>query len=134
MRRPTPSPRKSARSFRNRPPRRPASTNSVMDTNALTTVDSTAIERLQQRGLVVGVAGLVAGAVGVFLRPDQFAPSWLIGFLFCTGLSCGSLALLMLQHMSRGQWGLVTRRIFEAGSRVLPYCILLFIPVAAFAP
>ena len=36
--------------------------------------------------------------------------------------------------MSGGQWGLVTRRIFEAGTRLLPYCILLFIPVAAFAP
>ena len=105
-----------------------------MDTHVLTTVDSTGIGRLQQRGLMVAVAGLVAGVIGVFLRPDQFAPSWLIGFLFCTGLSCGSLALLMLQHMSGGQWGLVTRRIFEAGSRLLPYCIILFIPVAAFAP
>jgi hypothetical protein len=97
-------------------------------------IDSAGIGRLQQRGLVVGLAGLVAGAIGVFLRPDQFAPSWLIGFLFCTGLSCGSLALLMLQHMTGGQWGLVTRRIFEAGTRLLPYCIVLFIPVAAFAP
>ena len=101
---------------------------------ALTSIDSAGIERLQQRGLMVGVAGLVAGAIGVFLRPDQFAPSWLIGFLFCTGLSCGCLALLMLQHMSGGKWGLVTRRIFEAGTRLLPYCILLFIPVVAFAP
>ena len=40
----------------------------------------------------------------------------------------------MLQHMSGGQWGLVTRRIFEAGTRLLPFCMLLFIPVAIFAP
>ena len=40
----------------------------------------------------------------------------------------------MLQHMSGGQWGLVTRRIFEAGTRLLPYCLVLFIPVAVFAP
>ena len=68
------------------------------------------------------------------LQPDQFMPSWLIGFLFCFGLSMGCLALLMLQHMTGGQWGLVTRRIFEAGSRLIPLCVLLFIPVAAFAP
>jgi hypothetical protein len=105
-----------------------------MDTHALTSVDSVGIGRLQQRGLMIGAAGLVAGAIGVFLQPDQFMPSWLIGFLFCTGLSCGCLALLMLQHMSGGQWGLVTRRIYEAGTRLLPYCVLLFIPVAAFAP
>src|SRR5580765_2218494 len=105
-----------------------------MDTHALTTVDSTGIDRLRQRALMVGAAGLVAGGIGVALRPDQFMPSWLIGFLFCTGMSLGCLALLMLQHMTGGQWGLVTRRIFEAGSRLLPFCVLLFIPVAIFAP
>jgi hypothetical protein len=105
-----------------------------METNVLTTVDSAGIDRLQQRGMTAAVAGLVVGAIGVFLQPAQFAPSWLIGFLFCTGLSCGCLALLMLQHMSGGQWGLVTRRIFEAGTRLLPYCLVLFVPVAVFAP
>ena len=86
---------------------RPAGTSSNGHTTSLTTVDSAGIDRLQQRGMMVAAAGLVAGAIGVFLQPDQFAPSWLIGFLFCTGLSCGCLALLMLQHMSGGQWGLV---------------------------
>src|SRR6266540_139478 len=100
----------------------------------LSTVDSVGIGRLRQRGLMVAVAGLVAGGIGVVLQPGQFAPSWLIGFLFCTGLSCGCFAFLMLQHMSGGQWGLVTRRMFEAGARLLPYCLVLFIPVAVFAP
>jgi hypothetical protein len=105
-----------------------------MDTHALTTVDSAGIGRLQQRGLMVGMAGLVAGVVGVALQPDQLMPSWLIGFLFCTGLSLGCLALLMLQHMTGGQWGLVTRRIFEAGSSLLWFGALLFVPVIVFAP
>ena len=41
----------------------------------------------------------------------------------------GSLALLMLQHMSGGQWGLVGRRVFEAASRNLPFVALLFVPL-----
>jgi hypothetical protein len=45
------------------------------------------------------------------------------------GLTMGSLALLMLQHMSGGQWGLVGRRIFEAASRTLPVVAILFIPL-----
>ena len=105
-----------------------------MDTNVLTTVDSAGIDRLKQRGMMAAVAGLVAGAIGVFLQPDQFLPSWLIGFLFCTGLSLGCLALLMLQHMTGGKWGMVSRRIFEAGSRLLWFGALLFIPIAAFIP
>ena len=60
---------------------------------------------------------------------DQFFLSWLIGFLFCLSLSLGSLALLMLQHLSGGQWGMVGRRVFEAGSRMLPIVALLFVPL-----
>jgi hypothetical protein len=36
--------------------------------------------------------------------------------------------------MSGGGWGLVIRRIAEAGSRLLAYCILLFIPIAFSLP
>ncbi len=103
-----------------------------MSTNVLS--DHADIARLQRRGLIIGVAGLVVGAIGALLQPDQLLPSWLIGFTFCLGLSMGCLTLLMMQHMSGGQWGLVSRRVLEAGSRLLPYCVLLFIPVAIFLP
>ena len=99
-----------------------------MDTHAVNT-DVPALARLQQRALVVGAIGLLAGGVGALQNPDQFFRSWLIGFLFCLGLSLGPLALLMLQHMSGGQWGLIGRRIFEAASRNLPYVALVFVPL-----
>jgi hypothetical protein len=105
-----------------------------MDTHALTTIDETGIAQLQQRALVVGVAGAVIGALGILLHPEDVMPSWLIGFMFTLGLSLGCFALLMLQHMTGGHWGLVTRRIFEAGSSLLPLCALLFVPVAVFTP
>jgi len=105
-----------------------------MQTHALTTIDTAGIGRLQQRGLIVGAIGAVIGGLGVVLHPDQFMPSWLIGFLFFTGMSLGCLALLMLQHMTGGQWGLVGRRVFEAGSRLLPLALLFFIPIVIFAP
>jgi hypothetical protein len=103
-----------------------------MDTHALS--DTADIARLQQRGLIIGAAGLVVGAIGALLQPDQLLPSWLIGFTFCLGLTLGCLTLLMMQHMSGGQWGLVGRRVFEAGSRLLPYCAVLFLPIAIFLP
>ena len=65
---------------------------------------------------------------------DQFVRSWLIGFLFCLGMTLGSLALLMLQHLSGGQWGLVSRRIFEAATRTLPIVALFFIPILLRLP
>jgi hypothetical protein len=96
--------------------------------------DSPALATLQQRGIILGGLGLVASAIGAAMNFDQFVHSWLIGFLFCLGLSLGSLGLLMLQHLSGGQWGLVSRRVFEAGSRTLPFVVLLFIPVALRLP
>src|SRR3954471_17717125 len=99
-----------------------------METHAVT-IDVPALGRLQRTGLILGFWGLVAGAVGAYMNPDQFFRSYLVGFLFVLGLSLGSLALLMLQHMSGGQWGLVGRRIFEAASRNLPFVALAFVPI-----
>jgi len=95
----------------------------------LSSSDVPALGRLQQRALIVGAIALVAGAVGAAMNIDQFFTSWLIGFLFCLSLTLGCLGLLMLQHVSGGQWGMVGRRIFEAGSRMLPLTALLFVPL-----
>jgi hypothetical protein len=96
--------------------------------------DAPVLATLQQRAVIVGGVALAASAVGAVTNLDQFLQSWLIGFLFCLGLALGSLGLLMLQHLSGGQWGLVGRRVFEAGSRTLPLVALLFIPVALRLP
>jgi hypothetical protein len=91
--------------------------------------DVPALDRLQQRGLIIGIVALLAGAVGAVMNLDQFFRSWLVGVLFVLSFALGSLALLMLQHLSGGQWGLVARRVFEAATRTLPVVALLFIPV-----
>ncbi|HEU4691913.1 MAG TPA: hypothetical protein VFS23_26305, partial [Vicinamibacterales bacterium] len=105
-----------------------------MATHAVTPTDVPALGRLQQRALVVGLAGLVAAAIGFVIDRDQFFQSWLIGFIFCLGLALGSLGLLMLQYLSGGQWGLVGRRVFEAASGTLPLLALFFIPVLIGMP
>ncbi len=103
-------------------------------TKDLTIIDAAPIDRLQRLGITTAVAGLVIGAIGVVMDRSQFGPSWLIGFVFCTGLSLGSLALLMTYHMTGGNWGHVARRCFESGARLLPYCAVLFIPIAILVP
>ena len=105
-----------------------------MELSRLSSRDVPSLVRLQQQALIVGVVALLAGAVGAVMNVDQFFRSWLIGFLFCLSLSLGSLALLMLQHLSGGQWGMVGRRIFEAGSRLLPVVAMLALPVIVGLP
>src|SRR5205823_14409165 len=40
------------------------------------------------------------------------------------------IGVLMLQYLTGGAWGVVIRRVLEAGTRTLPLIVLLFIPLA----
>jgi len=87
------------------------------------------IGRLQQRALVAGVIGVVLCIVGFFRSPDQFFQSYLVAFLFVLGLSLGSLGLVMLQHMTGGDWGIVIRRPLESAAHNLWLVVILFVPI-----
>ena len=77
------------------------------------------VGRLEKRALVVGVLGLVVSIVGWITKPEDFFRSYLVAFLLVLGLSLGSLGLLMLQHLTGGQWGILIRRPLESATRVL---------------
>src|SRR5437667_6732118 len=87
------------------------------------------VQTIQQRSLVVGVVFAVMAIIGLLIRPGEFFPAYLLGFMAWLGVTLGCLAILMLQHMTGGAWGLVIRRILEAGTRTLPLMALLFIPL-----
>jgi len=105
-----------------------------MATQVLKPTDVPALSRMQSTALMVAVVGLVGAAVAFFTSRDYFFQSWLIGFIFCLGLTLGSLGLLMLQHLSGGQWGYVGRRIFESAAGTLPLVALFFIPILFAMP
>ncbi len=88
------------------------------------------LERYQQRTLLLGAGGVALLIVGAFWNPAQFFRSYLLGYLFWTGLALGCLGLLMLNHLTGGGWGLGTRRILEAATRTFPLLTVLFLPVA----
>ncbi len=86
------------------------------------------IDGSRSRALIAGAAGLVLCAIGFVFDRDHLFRSWLIAHLLFLGIALGSMALMMVQHLSGGAWG-VFRRIFEASSRTLPLMALLFVPV-----
>lgn len=88
------------------------------------------IGRMQSRFLPLGALGLLGSAAGYFIAHEQFWQSYLIAYIFWIGVTLGSLAVLMVQHLSGGKWGLVARRVLEAGTRTLPLMAVLFIPIA----
>jgi hypothetical protein len=87
------------------------------------------IGSLQRGALVIGAIGLLLGAIGWVRTPEQFYRSYLPGFMLVLGLTMGSLGLLMLQHLTGGQWGIVIRRPLEAATRTLWLVVVLFVPI-----
>jgi hypothetical protein len=80
--------------------------------------------------LIGGGALLIAvcAAAGWADKSDFFR-SYLIAFLFWIGITLGCLAVLMVQHLTGGQWALVIRRILEAGTRTLPLMAVAALPL-----
>lgn len=83
----------------------------------------------QKRALIVGVVFMVLLAAGALMNRQQFFRSYLVAYIFWAGIALGSLALLMLQHLTGGGWGLVIRRVLEAAVRTIPIVALMFIPI-----
>jgi hypothetical protein len=89
--------------------------------------------KLRRYSLFIGLGALVIFLIGLFADHKQFHEAYIFAFTFWTGISVGSLALLMLQHLTTGGWGFVIRRILEAATRVLPLIAVLFVPVVVGA-
>ncbi len=77
----------------------------------------------------VGIAGLIASAVGYFLNADQFFFSYLTSFTFFTSFALAGLILVMIHHITKSSWGAVIRRIPESLFSKLWIWALFFIPV-----
>src|SRR5262249_55292658 len=87
------------------------------------------LRSVSMRALIVGAVFMVLLLIGAFVDRAQFFHAYLVGFIFWIGITIGSLALLMLQHLTGGAWGLVIRRVLEASTRTLPLMLILFVPI-----
>ncbi len=87
------------------------------------------VSRVQLGGWLVGGVALIATIFGAFTSPEKFYQSYLFSFLLVLGLTLGSLGLLMLQHLTGGNWGIIIRRPLEAATQNIWLVMLMFVPV-----
>jgi len=93
------------------------------------------LKKYQNVAAFVGLAGLALLIAGYFMvSPEQFLRSYLVGFWFAFGLGMGCLVLLMIHLVSGGAWGVMVRRLLEAGTRTIWVMWLLFLPLLLLAP
>ena len=91
--------------------------------------EAEALARIQWLSLAGGGVALLAAGGGAIGSPGQFFRSYLTAFLFWLGPTLGSLALLLLHHLTGGAWGDTIQRFLRAGSRLVPLAALMFLPL-----
>jgi hypothetical protein len=84
----------------------------------------------RNRSLLLGVVFGIAAIIGFVMEPAQALQSYLSSYMLILGLSLGSMAWLMVWHLTGGAWGVPIRRILEAAMLTLPVCIVGWIPIA----
>src|SRR4051794_27042663 len=85
---------------------------------------------IRRRALLLAGAGGALCAVAWYVSPARFLQSYLVAFLFWTGISTACLAVVMLHQLVGGIWGYTVRRPAEAGAMTVPLMALLFVPIA----
>ncbi len=87
------------------------------------------VKKISQRSLVIGVVFALISIALALKTPDEFYRAYLLGFMCWLGVALGSMAILMIRHLTGGGWGTVIRRILGAAMRTLPLLAVLFTPV-----
>jgi hypothetical protein len=85
---------------------------------------------MRTAGPIAGAAGLGLGLVLALVFGggiDLFFQATHYAFWPLLGLSLGSLALIMIHHMTAGGWSFVSQRVFEAFTRTLPVPFAMFV-------
>ena len=87
------------------------------------------VKTIQRRSLIIGLVFAAISLAVAFIRPAQFFRAYLLGYICWLGVALGSMAILMIRHLTGGGWGTVIRRILGAAMRTLPLMALLFVPL-----
>ncbi len=87
------------------------------------------LNRYRTIALGAGAIALIVWAIGTYFNLEQGLRSWLLGFIFWGGIGIGSIGVLTLQYLTGGAWGVVIRRVAEAGALTLPIVFVLFLPL-----
>jgi len=95
----------------------------------MSSILNASVGRGKNVSLGLGFLGLIGCLIGWFIAPRDFFVAYLSGHFFFLGLSLGSLGLLMIHHLTAGDWGYAVRRFLESAVGNLPLLALLFVPI-----
>ena len=104
-------------------------------TNVHLTLKGPGPEALQRGTIALAIACLAFSAMGVRQGgAPHLMRVYLVSFTFFLTLSLGGLFFVMIHHLTGARWSIVVRRLAEALAMLLPFCLLLFIPILGWLP
>jgi hypothetical protein len=85
----------------------------------------------RMRALIVFVIATLLSVAFAFSHEgkNHILRAYLLGYMICFSFAGGGLAMLMLQYVSGGKWGLLLRRPLEAMTRTIWLVGLMFVPI-----
>ena len=83
----------------------------------------------RERGFIIGVAGLIACAIGLVLAPREMLIAWLVCWLGWGSIPIGALALLMLVALIPGSWRQLYASPLTLGATLMPLVAIAAIPL-----
>jgi hypothetical protein len=88
----------------------------------------------RMRALIVFAVATILSVFFAFTHEgrNHILRAYLMGYMICFSFAGGGLAMLMLQYVSGGKWGLLLRRPLEAMTRTIWLVGLMFVPIAIF--
>lgn len=91
------------------------------------------------RQLATGVALLVAtegllAIVGLFVPIEALLRGWLVAFAIWSLIPIGSMVLLLIHHLTGGEWGYAAAPVLRPAAAMTPLVALAFVPVLAALP
>jgi len=92
------------------------------------------VKTMGRRSLIIGAIASVIALLIAFKNPTEFFRGYLLSYMDWLGICLGSMAIVMVRHMTGGGWGTVIRRVLGASMRTLPLLIVLFIPMLFAVP
>jgi len=98
-----------------------------------TKLSKEAAQKLVRMGTIAAGVGIAATAAAYAIDHHRFGFSYLTAFAYVATIGLGGLFFVLVQHLTRAGWSVAARRHMEWVASILPWCALLFIPVAALS-
>ena len=86
-------------------------------------------DSLNKKGIILLLFGVIILAAAFVFEPQRAFFDYLWIFIFLISIAVGSLGLVALEYMVGATWSTPFRRVFEITASIVPYLIILAIPL-----